>query len=916
MLSPQDELRIKTLRQRLIFDAPEDDLDLQLISAFVKFCDQMIERDYNNRIPLLEISRDLKKKCAYILQNHRDNLELAQDAADTIWTLRRMEGRNRQLDSYLIYLEKNRQPRDMFYIPKRKQFWKIGLIQALQQMLDDELDLLTISLPPGTGKGQLLDDVLLTPDGFKKFRELKVGDEVISGTGKISSVLGIFPKPKMQVYELTFDDGSKVKCSQDHIWHVRTRDDRRRNNKYRDIELKDMLRNFRVEYGKRANYSVDYVPKIDCFTKKDLHIDPYVLGVLIGDGCISGSNNIQVSTPDQEILDLVLERLPDGYYFNYASGYDYRLTSDDRNRTGKCLNIKLQLQEYGLYGKKSYEKFIPHDYLYASYDDRLELLRGLLDTDGYADGKAAEFSTSSKQLAHDVCELVHSLGGYCSLKKKTKSGYRDQNGEFVECRDAYRLVIQFPSDFSKPFHLSRKADRFNPKRKNIKRFITDIQYVGDEETVCIYIDDPSHLYITNDYIITHNTTLSKFFISGVIGWFPRDYNLFFSHNNDITRMYYDGALDIVSDHDEYTWHEVFPNLHPNHQNAKMQQFNIGKYKPFPSLQCTSRGSNNAGVVRCSKFLMVDDLIAGIEEALNRNTLDKLWDIYRVDARQRKIDGAKEIHICTRWSTADIVGRLQDLYGEDNPRCKFIAVPDIDPESGKSNFMYDVNGFTEKFFNDQEMAMDDISYRCLYKNDPIEREGLLYHEEELRRFYSLPDIEPDAVIGVCDTKSKGIDYMVLPVMYKYGEDYYMVDCVCDDNSDFGVQKERLTRMIVDHEMQQCEFESNAGGDRLAADVAEMVAREKGRCNITTKATETNKETRIIVNSDWIKKHVLFKAPEQYQRKSDYGRFMNFMTTYSVAGKNKHDDCVDCLANFALFVTRGIHRRKTKIMRSPI
>ena len=453
-------------------------------------------------------------------------------------------------------------------------------------------------------------------------------------------------------------------------------------------------------------------------------------------------------------------------------------------------------------------------------------------------------------------------------------------------------------------------DRFyQPKRKQFWK-------MGIIQALQDMLDDKLDLLTLSLIPGGGKTTLSKFFISGVIGWFPDDYNLFFSHSNDITRMYYDGTMNIVTDRSEYTWATIFPDLKISQQNAKMQQFNVGGYKPFPSLQCTTRGSNNAGVVRCSKFLMVDDIVSGIEEALNKTQLDKIWNIYRVDARQRKVDGCKEIHIATRWSVHDPIGRLQAMYEGTDKRCKFISVPDIDPDTGKSNFDYDYNGFSEEFFHDQELAMDDISYRCLYKNDPIEREGLLYPEDELRYYYSLPAGEPDAIISVCDTKSKGIDYMVLPVMYKYGDDYYCVDAVCDDNSDFAVQKRKLTDIIVNHGVQQCEFESNAGGDRLAADIADMVKAEGGRCNITTKATETNKETRIIVNADWIKQHVLFKDKEQYMKKSDYGRFMGFLTTYTVAGRNAWDDVPDCLANFALFVTRSLYRRKTRIMRSPI
>lgn len=410
---------------------------------------------------------------------------------------------------------------------------------------------------------------------------------------------------------------------------------------------------------------------------------------------------------------------------------------------------------------------------------------------------------------------------------------------------------------------------------------------------------------------TQKTTLEKFFASWIIGKHPSDYSLFFSHSSDITRMFYDGVLDITTS-DEYRWSDIFPDVKLRDTNAKAEKLDFGKYKPFYSLQCTSVGSKNSGKVRCNRYLYCDDLIGGIEEALNKTRLDSLWNIYSVDARQRKLnEQVKEIHIATRWSVHDVIGRLKTLY-EGSDRVRFIAVPDIDPETGESNFNYKYNGMSAKFFNDQALAMDDISYRCLYKNEPIEREGLLYHEDDLRRYTTLPSREPDAIIGVCDTKSRGVDYMVLPCFYQYDDDFYMVDCICDDSSDFGMQHERLSNLIVQHNMQQCEFESNAGGDRLAHEVSQIVDKKGGRCNITTKATETNKETRIIVNSDWIKRHCLFKLKEDYTPKSDYGRFMGQMLSYSVAGKNKNDDVPDCLANFALFVSRKNRIRKTIIM----
>lgn len=812
------------------------------------------------------------------------------------------------LDSYFIYLEKKREPQEMFYLPKRDQLMKLGLIQGLQDMIDDKLDILTISLPPGTGKGSRLDADVLTPDGFVKMRDIKVGSKVIAGNGNVAVVQGVFPLGKKPTYRFTMDDGSYTDVSDDHLWTVQTRDDRK-SNKYRTISTMDIIKNVRVENGKRLNYSIDYVPRIE-FPEKDLPIDPYLLGVLLGDGGIS-SGSIILSTPDKEILDKCEELVP-GYEFNHVSRYDYRLVRKERTQRGKNIYFE-KLKYLGLWGKHSYEKFIPEIYKYGSYEQRLCLLRGLLDTDGSACGGYAEYSTSSEQLANDVKDLVHSLGGYCSVKTK-KSAYKDKCGNKIECRLSYRLTIQFDAKHEKPFLLNRKAEKYNPKRDVIKRFIKSVELIGEYECQCIYISDPCHLYITDDYIITHNTTLSKFFLSAVIGWFPNDYNLFFSHSGDIARMYYDGVYDIVSNSDEYAWKEIFPKLKVTSTNAKMQQFNIGKYKPFPSIQCTSRGSNNAGVVRASKFLMVDDLIAGIEEAMNKNQLDKLWNIYAVDARQRKIDGAKEIHIATRWSVNDVIGRIQRQY-EGNDRCRFISAPDIDPETGKSNFDYMFNGFSEKFFHDQESIMDDVSYKCLYKNEPVEREGLLYHVEDLRRFATLPEREPDAILSICDTKAKGTDYFVMPVFYQYGQDYYMVDCLCNKDSDYEVQYEKMIDLVVRHNIQMLEIEANMGGDRIAHEVGERLKPMAHRCNITTKYTESNKETRIIVNAEWIKRNVLFKQQEDYIRKSEYGEFMSQLLSYSVEGKNPHDDVCDVMANFVLFVTRELNVSKVTTAQNP-
>lgn len=415
------------------------------------------------------------------------------------------------------------------------------------------------------------------------------------------------------------------------------------------------------------------------------------------------------------------------------------------------------------------------------------------------------------------------------------------------------------------------------------------------------------------------TTVEKMFHALVAGWFPRDFSLFYSHSGDITRMYYDGVYDIVTNAEEYTWNEIFPDLSVTSTNAKMEQFNVGKYKSFPSVQCTSVGSKNAGKVRASKFLLVDDMIGGIEEAMNPIILDKLWDKYAVDARQRKIqdtDGknCKEIHIATRWSVHDVIGRIQNMY-EGNPRVKVIAVPDVDPVTGESNFDYEFSGFTKEFFEDQQLLMDDISYRCLYKQEPIEREGLLFPEDKIRRYLNLPHGEPEIVTGQCDTKGKGTDYFVLPVLQKYGEDYYCVDCVCDNTADYEMQYENAANVLTNNKVQECEFERNAGGDRVAMEVNKRVENKGWICNITDTPTETNKEARIFQCSNWILQHVIFKDPSSYKPNEPYGVMMSLLKRYSVSGKKQLDDVPDVFSNFALRVTNGNNVAKVEAAVNP-
>ena len=305
-------------------------------------------------------------------------------------------------------------------------------------------------------------------------------------------------------------------------------------------------------------------------------------------------------------------------------------------------------------------------------------------------------------------------------------------------------------------------------------------------------------------------------------------------------------------------------------------------------------------------------MSGIEVAMSRERLDKLWEVYNTDLRQRKIGRCKELHIATRWSRVDIVGRLEEEYGESK-RAKFINFPALD-ENDESNFDYPYGvGFSTQFYHEQREIMEDANWRALYMGEPIERSGLLYPPDELRRYFELPDGEPDAIIAVCDPKDKGSDYCCMPIAYQYGPDFYIEAVICDNGSPKVVEP-RLASALVEHRVQLARFESNQAGGRVAEKVQDMVKELGGRAKLSTKYTTANKETKVLVNSPWVIKNCLFKDDSVYKGDREYKRFMQFVTGYTLGGKNKFDDTVDALAMLAEYI-QSFALNKVEIVKRP-
>lgn len=500
----------------------------------------------------------------------------------------------------------------------------------------------------------------------------------------------------------------------------------------------------------------------------------------------------------------------------------------------------------------------------------------------YAFAAIRELEKEDSKLAHELVKRLHN--GLPRLERSER--LIDLNRKTL----LFDAPVDFDS-FCQYIEMDRepRARFYMPRRKQLLQAVKALQGLEDDVLDITAIMMPPG---------AGKTTLAIFYLTWLAGKYPSEPMLGCSHNGALLRGVYDESLRIMQKGGEYLWRDVFPSVGIASTNAKDMLIDLDRPKRFTTLQFSSIGSGNAGKVRAQKLLYCDDLVSGIEEAMSRDRMDKLWQLYTTDARQRKIGNCKELHIATPWSVHDVIDKLE-RDNEGNERAAFIHMPALD-DNEQSNFDYANGvGFTTKFYIDMREMMDDASWRALYMTQPIEREGQLYPDTELRRYFELPAEQADAVIAVCDTKDKGADYCVMPIAYIYGQDIYIEDCICD-NSAPNVVETRLWMKLVEHKVQMCQFESNAAGGKVAENTQKEVKAHGGITKITTRYTTSNKETKILANSPVVKNNFLFKDGSVIKTDKEYRRMLSFLTGYTLAGKNKHDDVPDAMAMLALYV----------------
>ena len=353
-----------------------------------------------------------------------------------------------------------------------------------------------------SGKCAPIDSHVLTPDGFVLMGSLKKGDVVIGSDGGHQIVEEIFEQPEKEIFRFTMADGATAETSADHLWLVAESRWKKASvtaTKTTEQIIKDFEESKRkAKTGAVHNILFPMNGPVQFKPKGDLRIDPYLLGAILGDGCTRiGWNRIGFYTEDQEVLDRFVQKGLIPYHTKNQKNFEYFISDKP---------LCDDLRRYGLYDCLSYDKFIPEDYKYASIEARKELLRGLFDTDGSCTQKGIEYSTSSETLANDIVFLLRSLGILC--KRSEKNPQFTYNGVKKHGHVSYRISV-YISEATDIFTLPRKLKNHNPNinKKGYKNahYLKDIQKVGIKPCRCIQVSNPNHLYIMDDFLVTHNT---------------------------------------------------------------------------------------------------------------------------------------------------------------------------------------------------------------------------------------------------------------------------------------------------------------------------------------------------------------------------------------------------------------------------
>lgn len=533
----------------------------------------------------------------------------------------------------------------------------------------------------------------------------------------------------------------------------------------------------------------------------------------------------------------------------------------------------------------------------AAYDDKFALCR---DYEGTEFRLAHEWNQALQEEIRAGLKLAVDTRDFKTAEEFDNLLFRSLLFCAPHYFDAYLQAVEYGKPLDKKFYL--------PRRHYLKRYVEGYQEVLEGKLDFLSISMPKRC---------GKSQLGINFTNMLSGKFPDRSTLMEGTGDDLVQSFYKGCLEYIQQPNDYHFYDIFPESKLVQTNADTKVINLLHKSRFPTVMCRSIDARQVGLSEATNLLYLDDCVEGREEAKNRQRLDDKWEVISGDIIGRAIEGTPIVICGTRYSLYDPIGHLQEEMRKQGKRCKIIETPALDPVTDESNFEYIREGrkvFTTQYFRDQREMLSAEQFESEFQQQPFEAKGILFPEASLNRYFELPvDREPDSIIAVCDTADKGADYCSMPIAAVYGDEVYIVDVVFDDSPP-EVTKPECAKALMDNLVVAGTFESNNAGTYFARDVQRILTDRKYVCNIRTKRTISNKQTRIEFASDNIIKHFYFKDPSLYARNSQYAMFMKQVTTYTRSGKVPHDDAPDSLSLLENEL-RGLVGAKVEVFKRP-
>lgn len=533
----------------------------------------------------------------------------------------------------------------------------------------------------------------------------------------------------------------------------------------------------------------------------------------------------------------------------------------------------------------------------AAYDDKFALCR---DYEGAEFRLAHEWNQALQEEIRAGLKLAVDTRDFKTAEEFDNLLFRSLLFCAPHYFDAYLQAVEYGKPLDKKFYL--------PRRHYLRRYVEGYQEVLEGKLDFLSISMPKRC---------GKSQLGINFTNMLSGKFPDRSTLMEGTGDDLVQSFYKGCLEYIQQPNDYHFYDIFPESKLVQTNADTKVINLLHKSRFPTVMCRSIDARQVGLSEATNLLYLDDCVEGREEAKNRQRLDDKWEVISGDIIGRAIEGTPIVICGTRYSLYDPIGHLQEEMRKQGKRCKIIETPALDPVTDESNFEYIREGrkvFTTQYFRDQREMLSAEQFESEFQQQPFEAKGILFPEASLNRYFELPvDREPDSIIAVCDTADKGADYCSMPIAAVYGDEVYIVDVVFDDSPP-EVTKPECAKALMDNLVVAGTFESNNAGTYFARDVQQVLTDRKYVCNIRTKRTISNKQTRIEFASDNIIKHFYFKDPSLYARNSQYAMFMKQVTTYTRSGKVPHDDAPDSLSLLENEL-RGLVGAKVEVFKRP-